>query len=205
MTRMPDAEKRNAALKVATGDELSEEDMKIKRGRQIATLCLVGVALTATPLVATSAPAAAQTPSSCQQVTDDHWPPWVQGRPDGIDPHTTAATYMWHDRNGWHIRVTHRGDNRRTFSGQLSTKGEFANASAVRLEKGDQFQVSADKHSLTFLFKNYGGIDGVNFHTHCAPAIQFAFQSDGRTTKPSHIVIGRHNRHPKSNPFTITR
>ena len=101
--------------------------------------------------------------------------------------------------------MTHRGDNRRTFSGQLTTQGEFVNATAVRLEKGDQFQVSADKHSMTFLFKNYGGIDGVNFHTHCAPSIQFAFQSDGKTTPPSHIVIGRNNHHPKHNPFTITR
>jgi hypothetical protein len=201
---MPDAGERNAAQKVATGDEPSEEDMNIKRVRQIATLGIVGVALTATPLIATSGPAAAKT-SSCPQVTDDHWPQWVQGQPDGIDPHTTAATYMWHDGNGWHVRVTHRGDNRKTFSGQLSTQGNFVNAGAVRLEKGDQFQVSTDQHSLTFLFKNFGGIDGVNFHTHCAPAIQFAFQSDGNTTKPSHIVIGKHNRHPRNNPFTITR
>ena len=179
--------------------------MKIKRARQIATLGIVGLALTATPIIATTGPAAAKTSASCQQVTDDHWPQWVQGEPNGIDPHTTAATYMWHDGNGWQIRVTHRGDNRRTFSGQLSTKGDFVNASAVRLEKSDQFQVSADKHSLTFLFKNYGGIDGVNFHTHCAPSIQFAFQSDGKTTPPSHIVIGRNNHHPKHNPFTITR
>jgi len=201
---MPDAGERNAAQKVATGDEPSEEDMRIKRVRRIAALGIVGVALTASPLIATFGPAAATTRSSCQQVTDDHWPQWVQGKPDGIDPHTTAATYMWHS-DGWHIRVTHRGDNRRTFSGQLSTQGEFVNASAVRLEKGDQFQVSADKHSLTFLFKNFGGIDGVNFHTHCAPAIQFAFQSDGTTTRPSHIVIGRNNRHPRNNPFTVTR
>jgi len=206
---MPDAGERNAAQKVATGDEPSEEDMNFKRVRQIATLGVVGVALTATPLIVTSGAAAAKTStantSSCHQVTDDRWPQWVQGRPDGIDPHTTATTYMWHDGNGWHIRVTHRGDNRKTFSGQLSTQGDFVNASAVRLEKGDQFQVSTDKHSLTFLFKNFGGIDGVNFHTHCAPAIQFAFQSDGNTTRPSHIVIGKHNRHPRNNPFTITR
>jgi hypothetical protein len=202
---MPDAGERNAAQKVATGDEPSEEDMKIKRVRRIATLGIVGVALTATPLIATTGPATATTTPSCKQVTDDKWPQWVQGRPDGIDPHTTAATYMWHDGNGWHIRVTHRGDNRKTFSGQLSTQGNFVHASAVRLEKGDQFQVSTDKHSLTFLFKNFGGIDGVNFHTHCAPAIQFAFQSDGKSTKPSHIVIGQHNRHPRNNPFTITR
>jgi hypothetical protein len=153
----------------------------------------------------TTGPArAAQKPSSCPQVTDDRWPQWVQGRPDGIDPNTTAATYMWH-ADGWHIRVTHHTTNRRTFSGQLTTRGEFANVSAVHLEKGDQFQVSADKHSLTFLFKNYGKIDGVNFHTHCAPSIQFAFQSDGKTTPTKRIVIGKHNRHPRNNPFTITR
>jgi len=205
MTRMPDAGERNAAQKVATGDEPSEEDMKIKRARQIATLGIVGVALTAAPIIATTGAAAAKTAPSCQQTTDDHWPAWVQGQPSGIDPHTTAATYMWHDGNGWHIRVTHRGDNRKTFSGQLTTKGDFVNASPVRLEKSDQFQVSSDKHSLTFLFKNYGGIDGVNFHTHCAPSITFAFQSDGTTTKPSHIVIGRNNHHPRNNPFTVTR
>jgi len=179
--------------------------MKIKRVRQIATLGIVGLALTATPIIATSGPAAGTTTPTCQQITDDHWPNWVQGRPDGIDPHTTAATYMWHDSDGWHIRVTHHGDNRRTFSGQLTTKGNFSKVSAVRLEKGDQFQVSPDKHSITFLFKNYGGIDGVNFHTQCAPSIKFAFQSDGKTTPPSHIVIGKHNRHPRNNPFTITR
>jgi hypothetical protein len=179
--------------------------MKIKRVREMATLGIVGVALTATPLIVTTGPArAAQKPSSCPQVTDDRWPQWVQGRPDGIDPNTTAATYMWH-ADGWHIRVTHHTTNRRTFSGQLTTRGEFANVSAVHLEKGDQFQVSADKHSLTFLFKNYGKIDGVNFHTHCAPSIQFAFQSDGKTTPTKRIVIGKHNRHPRNNPFTITR
>jgi hypothetical protein len=179
--------------------------MKIRRVRQMATLGIVGLAMTATPIIATTARAAATTTPSCEQRTDDTWPNWVQGRPDGIDPHTTAATYMWHDSNGWHIRVTHRGDNRRTFSGQLTTKGKFADADAVHLQKSDQFQVSPDKHSLTFLFKNYGGIDGVNFHTHCAPSITFAFQSDGKTTPPNHIVIGRNNHHPQNNPFTVTR
>jgi hypothetical protein len=129
----------------------------------------------------------------------------VQGRPDGIDPRTTAATYMWHDNDGWHIRVTHHTTNRRTFSGQLLTSGDFANVGAVHLEKSDQFQVSKDHHSITFLFKNFGRIDGLDFHTHCAPSIKFAFQSDGKTTPTNRIVIGRHNARPSSNPFTISR
>jgi hypothetical protein len=191
---MPDAGERNAAQKVATGDEPSEEDMNFKRVRQIATLGIVGVALTATPLIATSGPAAART-SSCQQVTDDHWPQWVQGQPDGIDPHTTAATYMWHDGKGWHVRVTHRGDNRRTFSGQLSTQGNFVNASAVRLEKGDQFQVSTDKHSLTFLFKTSRQDRDINFHTHCAGIS--SPQSDRKTA--NRLIVSGHNHRPRNN------
>ena len=50
---------------------------------------------------------------------------------------------------------------------------------AVHLEKSDLFKVSGDKHVITFLFKNYGGIDGLDFLTTCAPSIRFSFQSDG--------------------------
>jgi hypothetical protein len=203
---MPDAGDRNDAQMVAAEDEHSEEKMKIRRVRQIAALGIVGVAMVATPVIANSGPVGADTTKpTCQQIHDDAWPKWVDGIPDGIDPHTTAATYMWHNSDGFHIRVTHRTDNRKTFSGQLTSAGIFVKTSAVRLEKGDVFQVSPDRHSITFLFKNYGGIDGVNFHTRCAPSVKFAFQSDGKATRTSRIVIGRHNRHPRNNPFTIVR
>jgi hypothetical protein len=167
----------------------------------------MGVALGATSMMATTGVASAKSSAakSCVQKTDDSWPARVQGRPAGINPNTTAATYMWHDSNGWHIRVTHRTTNLRSFSGQLTTSGTFVGAKPVRLEKNDTFAVSADMHTLTFVFKNYGKIDGVNFFTHCAPAITFAFQSDGKTTPPSRIVIGKNNVHPKHNPFTIAR
>jgi hypothetical protein len=112
---------------------------------------------------------------------------------------------MWVEKGEFRIRVTHRNDNRKTFSGQLSTTGVFVKAHAVRLEKGDVFQVSPDRKSITFLFKNYGGIDGVDFRTRCAPSVKFAFQTNGNATKPSRIFIGRNNHHPRNNPFTIFR
>jgi hypothetical protein len=180
--------------------------MKSHKGKRIAATGLVGVALVATSLIATSAPVAAKAAkTSCSVVTDDKWPSWVQGRPSGINPLTTSHIYMWHDSSGWHIRATHRTTNRKTFSGQLSTRGTFAKVHAVRLEKGDQFQVSKDGHNITFLFKNYGHIDGVDFRTRCAPSVSFAFQSDGRTAPPNRIVIGKKGVHPRSNPFTISR
>ena len=173
--------------------------MKIRR---IAGAGVVGLAFVAASLIATTG-AATATSSSCGSAADDHWPSYVQGRPAGIDPHTTAATYMWHDGGGWHLRVTHHGSNLRSFSGQLTTSGSFGNAHAVHLEKSDQFQVSSDNHNITFFFKNYGAIDGIDFRTHCAPSVSFSFQSDGATSPASKIVIGSQATHPSSNPFSI--
>ena len=107
---------------------------------------------------------------------------------------------MWHDSGNWHIRVTHRTNNLRSFSGQLVTAGTFAAVHAVHLEKSDQFQMSKDKHTITFFFKNYGAIDGVDFATHCAPSIKFALQSDGHTSPPSKIVIGQERHAPVERP-----
>jgi hypothetical protein len=179
--------------------------------RRIIAVGVTGVALIATSLMVSTGAAVATSattpkPSSCPTIggKDDPWPSWTQGRPKGIDPHTTAAIYMWHD-NGWHIRVTHRTTNRRTFAGQLTTSGTFTGVKPVQLEKSDTFSVSSDKHMITFSFKNYGFIDGLDFFTHCAPSITFNYQSDGVGSPPSKIVIGGNAVHPPTDPFLISR
>ena len=178
-------------------------------GRRIAATGFIGLAFVATSLVATSTSAVAVSAkpkaTSCSIQPDDNWPGWVQGRPSGINPLTTAHIYMWHDGDGWHIRATHHTTNLRSFSGQLSTSGKFAKVHAVHLEKSDQFSVASDGHTISFVFKNYGYIDGVDFRTHCAPSISFAFQSDGTTAPPGKVIIGSHSSHPRNDPFTINR
>ena len=118
-------------------------------------------------------------PARCVTAIDDAWPAWTNGRPANVDPKTAAGVYMWHDGTGWHIRVTHRGVARRTFSGELVTTGRFVGVSSVRLEGHDSRSVSPDHHTITFRFENHGAIDGLNFRTHCAPSIAFTFVSDG--------------------------
>ncbi len=178
---------------------------------RIAAVGAVGMALMAGSLLTSTGVAAATSASSprvssCPAVggKDDPWPSYTQGRPKDIDPHTTAAIYMWHD-NGWHIRVTHRTTNKRTFAGQLTAAGTFTDVTPVHLEKGDQFKVSGDKHVITFLFKNYGGLDGLDFFTHCAPSITFSYQSDGKTSPPNKIVIGHNGVNPPTDPFLVSR
>ena len=81
----------------------------------------------------------------------------------------------------------------------------FVNMHPVNLEKSDQFVVSPDKHGISFLFKNYGSNDGLDFHTTCAPSISFTFQSDGQPSTPANIVIGSGSVRPTTNPFEVTR
>jgi hypothetical protein len=166
---------------------------------------MVGASLSGMAVLVTSQ-AAVATAKKCTVVTDDgRWPAYANGKPAGIDPHTTGAIYQWHDKDGWHVRVTHKTNNKRTFSGQITTGGKLVHVKPVRLEKGDKWVVSADKHSVSFLFKNYGWIDGLNFMTACAPSLSFGYQSDGKTSSPSRIVIGKDATHPTSNPFVISR
>jgi hypothetical protein len=176
----------------------------MKRRRIAAVGIGVALVVAALNMVAGSA-IATSAHATCSVQKDNHWPAYTQGRPAGIDPHTTSAIYMWHDSGNWHIRVTHRTNNLRSFSGQLTTAGTFTGVHAVHLEKSDQFQVSKDKHAISFFFKNYGAIDGIDFATHCAPSIRFALQSDGHTSPPSKIVIGHSATHPATDPFEITR
>jgi len=177
------------------------------RQRRIAIVGVLGAALVFGTMFAAAGAASARSKASasCTMQKDDKWPSWVQGQPAGINPKTSTAVDIWHDSNGWHIRVTHHSTNLRTFSGQLVTTGAFTGVRARHLEKSDTFQVSKDKHDITFLFKNYGFIDGLDFFTHCAPSIQFALQSDGKTSPPSKIIIGNGKVHPASDPFVISR
>ena len=183
--------------------------MRNARYKRLAAVSVVGVALVSGGVMAItgSAVASSPTPTTAPACTlhDDPWPAFTQGLPAGIDPTTAAGVYMWHDINGWHIRVTHHTDSLRTFSGQLITNGTFANVAPVQLEAGDTLATSANKHTISFLFTNYGHVDGLNFMTHCSTAIQFAFQSDGHTVPPTNIIIGHGRVHPADDPFTIFR
>ena len=180
------------------------------RRKQIAAMGMVGVLLGAGSLLASatgaSATGATRTRANrCTTINAERWPDWANGRPAGIDPQTATGAYMWHDGAGWHIRVTHRHDARRTFAGRITTSGRFFGVKPVRLEGHDTLKVSADHHVITFRFGNYGAIDGLGFRVSCAPSIGFGFASDGATMPVSTVTIGHGAVNPATNPFEISR
>jgi hypothetical protein len=156
----------------------------------LVTVSLLGVGAAGSPVVH------ATTTDTCPG--DDVWRGWVEGKPSR-DP----GVRVWHDDSGWHVRVTHNRLHERTFSGEIATYGELVDVQAVRLERGDVLSVGPEKHKIVFRFHNYGGIDGIDFDTSCAPALGFGFLADGHRVPPKYIAIGAAHTHPKHNPFVI--
>lgn len=151
--------------------------------------------------VALAAPAAV---AADEDTCTGHWPASVQGMPATYHSGARAGDYIWHNSNGWHLRVTHAGDGKRTFSGRIVSDAPLRVA-PVRLEKGDTWALSDDHKTITYRFANYGHVDGLDFVTACADSLSFLGKMSGEKLPVGRIWIGRTGAHPLQNPFTILR
>ena len=62
-----------------------------------------------------------------------------------------------------------------------------------------------NSHLVTFRFQNYGHVDGLDFHTTCAPSITFSYSRAGHTLPSERVFVGDHKMNPATDPFRITR
>lgn len=168
---------------------------------------LVAVGVASTVLLGTAGVAFAEGPTTSAPERDcnkDPWPTYVQGQPDGFEAGAALGDYIWHDRDGWHVRVTHRGNERVTFTGVVSADTAMRDH-RVRDERNDRLVKSADGKSFAFEFQNYGYVDGVDFKTDCASTLRFSLKVDGRDVPLRAIRLGDQNANPDSDPFAVTR
>ena len=135
---------------------------------------------------------------------DGHWPRSVQGVPTLFHAGGRAGDYIWHDANGWHLRVTHATSTRFVFSGRIVSSAPL-DATPVKLEGRDFVAVSADRKVITYRLVNYGHIDGFDFRTACARSLSFSGYMNGAKLPISRIWLGHYNMHPLQNPFIVTR
>ena len=122
------------------------------------TALLVGTAATAA--VASETSSSASSTTCLPDGAPDTWPASVQGAP-GRSP----GVAVWHNDDGWHVRVTHNALRDRVFSGVVESRGELTNVTAVGLERNDHVKVGPGEHTIAFRFNNYGRIDGFDFKT----------------------------------------
>ena len=179
---------------------------------RVATVSLLAAVGTAAAVLApgaadaaTPSTTASKAPSAVAKACDETaWQAKVQGRP-AFHPGAAGGDYVWHDTNGFHLRVTHHGTEKVVYSGQILASAAMR-LDPVHLEGRDFAVLSADHRYLTFRFYNYGRTDGVNFHTDCAAALQVRFlHANGHPISTQRVNLGAKSAHPAKVPFLVHR
>jgi hypothetical protein len=143
-----------------------------------------------------SAPAEPKFRNSCRPKRAT-LPKLVQGRPLGFTPGAAKGVYIWHEKAGWRIRVTHP----RTVTagkptlievrGRITSTRPLTNVRTIRLEdkqRGEWVSVQRPKRKvMEFRFVNGGFIDGIDFRAGCSGRLGFTvweITKDPATGKP---------------------
>ncbi len=172
----------------------------------IAIAGAVALTAAAAPAASAKAPAPEETGKGCAA---GHVPSSVNGMTSrALRPTRAGDAWIWHNRNGWHLRARHHGSTKLTFTGTIkSNDGKPLSVRAFKLEKkhGDVFSVSADKTTVSFLFNNYGGYDGIDINAHCSASLTFTLSANAALMNPDRIHLGKRRIEAFTNPLTIER
>lgn len=159
-------------------------------------------AATVTPSAASSAAPTASSAAVCERAP---WADRVQGEPAGFSAGDRGGDYLWHDATGFHLRVTHKNDNREVYTGEITSPVPL-HLQPVQLERGDVARLSADHRTIVFAFVDYGHIDGLNFQTDCASSVTVSHLNVGNAAlTPDRVYLGATSAHPARIPFTVHR
>jgi len=124
------------------------------------------------------------------------------GKPD-FEKGDVMKVALWRDDDGWHLRWTTAG-HKHKFAGWVRTPGgEFTQITFVRKERSDWAAVKGNDKRLWFSTETDGGVDGFDFRTD-SPALTFSISIDGKEVT-DRIFIGKNDRNPKANPFTLEK
>jgi hypothetical protein len=111
-------------------------------------------------------------------------PPSVEGQPATFIPGAEKGLYIWHERAGWRVRLTHpqtkneKGrPNLIEVRGRITSTRKFANVRTIQLEdkqRGEWVSVRRPSRKvMDFRFVNGGFIDGINFNARCSGRLGF--------------------------------
>ena len=132
------------------------------------------------------------------------WPGSLEGRPDELRDNERGY-FIWHDKQGLHLRTNNKGHQERVYTGVIRTDGKFVDVDDFRNERNDHIRVSRDRDTIWFRFSTAGGLDGLDFRIRGGDHVSFDLYVDGRQINKNQIYLGEQGRHPRDNNFTIRR
>lgn len=160
-----------------------------------ATFAVIG------PIALAAAPAASAHNPGCRT---GRLPVTVVGSP-GLKAKQAVGAYLWHNGHGYSLRVTHPGSTKLTISGSVTVSRAIHNVRRVRLERNDSVRVGPRRHTATFVFNNYGYIDGFDFTAACSKTVRVAVKVGAAQATPAQVFLGKTRVNPTSVPFTVER
>lgn len=132
----------------------------------------------------------------------------VEGRPTSFRRGVTKGLYVWHEKAGWRVRLTHPRTRDAAgkpelieVRGKVRTSRPMRHIRTVRLEPRQRAEFVSLKRpgrrTMAFRFVNGGLVDGVNFNAGCAGRLAFTAweitrDADGKVTgrTPLPIFVG---------------
>jgi hypothetical protein len=156
------------------------------------------------PLMLATAPAAMATETTEKTCKTGALPTVVVGSPN-LKRGEAAAIYLWHDGNGYSLRVTHPGKEKLVVSGKITVSRHVHAFRRVSLERNDMARVGPRRHQINFKFNNYGGIDGFDFKAQCSAKVKVELKVGDAQATPAQVFLGKDRTSPTSVPFTIER
>src|SRR5581483_725061 len=192
--------------------------------RRFAALGLAGAMVvgTATAAAAADGSGSSSSPSSSSSnastssssaCPNGAWPAEAEGAPAAFAAGAPAGAYIWHDADGWHLRVTHPGTDRVVFTGTVVANRKIEDHRILD-EHNDRVRLNRRHDAFAFRLNNYGHIDGVDFRTACASVMRMTFAETVKTANgkvrthqlsPSDVYLGANGAHPTSVPFRVER
>ncbi|HEY3249056.1 MAG TPA: hypothetical protein VGK88_12310 [bacterium] len=123
------------------------------------------------------------------------------GRPNAYDPMGQQSLWIWYD-GVWHLRATTQ-KTRHVFNGWVQYQRGPRPLGLDGLESNDIVGRFGDR--VGFNLVAAGDVDGFNFQASPGTAVTFYVEIDGRSGGKAleKIFIGRRNRNPDGNPFTL--
>jgi hypothetical protein len=153
------------------------------------------------PAMATTSAAPA---SDSPQCTSGHVPRSVRFAPARLIATRKGDAWLWY-RNGWHLRVRHKGSAHVVFTGHITVADQTMSFKPFRLEANDSVTLAGDAKTLDFTFNNYGHLDGLDIDAHCASQITFDFTFQGAPMNPDRVHLGTRQLPALTMPVVISR
>jgi hypothetical protein len=144
------------------------------------------------------------TPAKDVSCKTGKWSSTLARRPVGFAKGAPQGAYLWHDKDGWHLRATHPGTELVTFSGVIDSSHGLHQV-ARALESQDEVRIQKAKGRVSFEFTNRGGLDGIDFRVGCSNSFNIALKVNGQPIPNVQVFLGDQKINPTSVPFRVER